>query len=166
MFVNSSIVEDLQQKLSFMSILESKGSKRRIYKMKLLYKMDTLSKINPYAYITGKSNILVCIKTEKGAIIGAFSQTAFEKQIKYKENDAAFLFKLDNKTGVFKTYDLIVGKRSIKEDTKYIIFGNSEIRIDLAKNMVNSNFGTKRVDYQNPDNDTIEMFLEEEKGVR
>jgi hypothetical protein len=56
-----------------MNTIESKNPAAKIKKMHLLYKMDNLNKISPYAYINGRENVLLCLKTEKGVVIGGFS---------------------------------------------------------------------------------------------
>jgi hypothetical protein len=64
-----------------------------------------------------------------------------------------------------KTYPLIEGKLPIISNSKQLIFGKSEIRIDTNKLILNSNFGLKGHCFD-CGNDRVNNFLEEGENKR
>ena len=110
-----------QQRLELISKLESKL--RPIKRTKLIYKYDTMNRVNFHKYIDDHKHIVLVIKTLYGKVIAGYSEQCFNSNGTKKGN--AYLMALWNK----KIYHILKDKKGITYDDYFLIFGNSEIRI-------------------------------------
>ena len=87
-----------------------------IAQTKLLYRMDPLNPVNPHRYIDGHPHTLLLIRTEGGAVLGAYSEGAFRP--KAISNHRGLILALTQRRAFHNV------RKAIIYDENEIIFGN------------------------------------------
>jgi hypothetical protein len=94
-FFAGEVLEGEEFDKEFLTEVLQNRLKTRILSTKLIYRYDTLNKINFHKYIDGKENIVVIIKLANEYRLGAWTQGAFMPRI-VSDKDG-LIFSLTNK---------------------------------------------------------------------
>ena len=118
-----------------------KFRKNIIQKTKLLYRWDKFNEVNIHKYIDNRPNIILLIKTDQKACLGAYSQSGFKEKV--LSNQPGLLVSLNNQQ-IFKNT-----KKAVIYDEHEVIFGNYDLRVKAGDHKVSSNFGSIGSFYDN-----------------
>jgi len=126
-----------------------------IEKTKSLYEYKRDKAINFNTYITGLSNLVLIVKTEKALIAGYYSGKLENKEVL---DDEALLISMNNREKYVLNNlrnnpnkdprDIKVIKGMIY-DKFFMIFGNAELRIKTGENKLFSNFAKNGAFFDN-----------------
>ena len=90
---------------------------------KPLYRFDPLNKTNCHEYIDNHSHLLAVARLTNGRLIAAYSEDPISS--KEMATGGGLILSLSEE----KLFKLIPGKRSVTNDTYFVLFGNSEFRL-------------------------------------
>ena len=102
----------------------------------MLYKYDSINKVNFHKYIDQTEGIFILLKLVNEHIVGGFYQGKFVPKMQADKD--AFLVSIHNK----EVFELVEpNKKGATYDDFYFVLGNSELRVKSGEKTLFSNFG-------------------------
>ena len=96
-FFTGEILEEEEFNKEYLTEVLQNRLRTKIVSTKLIYRYDTLNKVNFHKYIDGKENLVVLVKLSNEYMLGAWTQGAFVPRV-VSDKDG-LIFSLTTKTG-------------------------------------------------------------------
>jgi hypothetical protein len=124
---------------------------RQILKTTRLFTMNPAKPESFHSYIQNVSNFILVVKTDNGAYLAAISEGSYAKK---EAGRRGLLLSLSNQ----KAFQLQKGKQALTFDESFLIFGNTDLRLDPKDMSVVSSLGSVRGYYSSPEGSYRELL--------